>query len=270
MHGWARKLALFTILCGVALACVPVALSQEPPVTPSPSGGGGNPAPDPAPPPPSPPPPPPSPPPPSAPPPEPTFVPPPAAPSGPTAAEIRAAQQRAERERKRREAARKRAAEERQRRAIEKRIRLATKKEAGEGYALPAGFSLPPPPVVRLVNEQPPPPEPAASESPPSELPPTVGVDPTNAEIDPPRAEPNAASSISAPSGDSGLSGAAPVLLGLFGLSVLLLGLAAMPPWVTHGAVADLLVRRRFELGLLGTAVLVSAAVGLLIAVIAS
>jgi len=262
IHGWARRIALLIVLCGVVLVCVPAALSQEPPVTvpASPSGGGGNPGPDPAPAPPPPSPPPPSPPasPPPAPPesPPPTYVPPPAAPSGPTAAEIRAAQQRAERERKRREAARKRAAEERQRRAAEKKIREATKKEAGEGYGLPSGTSLPPPPIVPLRVDEP---EPQSE----PQSPPTVPLDPAS------NVQANAASVIAPAPDDSGaLNGAAPILLGLFGLSVLLLGLAALPPLHTHSAVGDLLIRRRFELGLLGTAVLVSAAVGLLIAVL--
>jgi hypothetical protein len=148
---------------------------------------------------------------------------------------------------------------------MEKRIRLATKKEAGEGYALPAGISMPPPPVVpeRVREPESPPPEQSPFELPPAESP---------AENLPfePASNVEATAEISPPTDSSGLDGAAPVLLGLLGLSVLLLGLAAMPPWHTHGAVAELLVRRRVELGLLGTAVLVSAAVGLVIAVVSS
>ena len=72
------------------------------------------------------------------------------------------------------------------------------------------------------------------------------------------------------PSGVSSLAGAGPILLGLLGLAVLLLGVAALPPWsIRSPALAGLLVQRRLEIGLVGTAVLASAAIGLAIAVAA-
>jgi hypothetical protein len=170
---------------------------------------------------------------------------------GPTAAEL-AEQRREERERKRREEARKRAEREaRERAAAFKLIRQQTKAEAGEGYGLAAGTALPPPPVVPVQ----------AVESPE-----TVAAEPAVAEV----AEPESTAAAVVPGGsstDSGLSGAAPILIGLLGISVLLLGMAAIPPAHAHGSLGTLLVRRRFELGLLGTAVLASAAIGLVIAV---
>lgn len=69
----------------------------------------------------------------------------------------------------------------------------------------------------------------------------------------------------------SGLSGATPFLLGLLGLAIVLLGLAALPPSaVRHSSVGVVVAERRLEIGLLGTAVLLGAAVGLLVSVLAA
>lgn len=68
----------------------------------------------------------------------------------------------------------------------------------------------------------------------------------------------------------SALPGAAPVLLGLLALSIVLLGLAAVPPWrIRADALAGLVSGRRLELGLVGAAVLACAVVGLLVTVLA-
>lgn len=91
-----------------------------------------------------------------------------------------------------------------------------------------------------------------------------------------PTIEPEPAAQASAPpiaqtsGGSSSLSNAAPVLLGLLGLAVLLLGAAAIPPGtVRSNTFAELLATRRLEIGLIGAAVLASAAIGLLIAIVA-
>jgi hypothetical protein len=76
---------------------------------------------------------------------------------------------------------------------------------------------------------------------------------------------------VSDASGSSSLRGAAPVLVGLLALAVVLLSLAAVPPWTFRSpTVAGLLTQRRLEIGLIGTAVLASAAIGLVVAVIAA
>ena len=63
--------------------------------------------------------------------------------------------------------------------------------------------------------------------------------------------------------------GATPVLVGLLALSVLLLGLAALPLWrIRAGTLAGLAAGRRLELGLVGSAVLLIAVVGLLVTVL--
>jgi hypothetical protein len=260
VHSWARRaLTLLIVLCGLALVCAPAALAQDPEEVPTvpaePPGGGGNPNPDPAPEPPSPSPPPPASPPPPVYTPPPAYTPPVAAPTGPTEAELEAEQRRKEREKARREAERKRKEEARRRREAEQAIRLAIKQEAGEGVGLPGEVGLPPPPEVPVV-------EVAAAET---VTPETVTPEPAAAEIEAAPPAPAAAGT----SDDTSLDGAAPILLGLFGLSVVLLGLAALPPWSAHTVLGGLLIRRRLELGLLGTAVLASAAIGLLIAVLA-
>jgi hypothetical protein len=62
--------------------------------------------------------------------------------------------------------------------------------------------------------------------------------------------------------------GATPVLAGLLALSVLLLGLAAMPRWrIRAGTLGGLVAGRRLELGVVGSAVLLIAVVGLIVTV---
>ncbi len=68
----------------------------------------------------------------------------------------------------------------------------------------------------------------------------------------------------------TGSSGASPALIGLFALSILLLGAAAIPPSrIREGSVGTLLTTRRLEIGLVGAAVLTIAALGLLVTVVA-
>ena len=265
LPGRARGFAqLLVIFCGLALVGAPAALAQEPepvPTIPAEPPSGGNPNPDPAPEPPPPSPPPPSSPPPSSPP--PSFEPPPSFPSepaqsGPTQAQIaaQAAAQRAERRQRAREAARRQAAREAAaRKKLFQQIRARTKAEAGEGYGLPAGITVPVPPPPVIVESS-------------TEPPALPDAEPVVAQLDQP--EPSSAPAVvGGSSGDSRLNGAAPILIGLLGLAVLLLGVAAIPPYHAHGALGVMLVRRRFELGMLGTAVLVSASIGLVIAMAA-
>lgn len=69
----------------------------------------------------------------------------------------------------------------------------------------------------------------------------------------------------------SSLSGATPFLLGLLGLAIVLLGLAALPPAaVRRSSVGVVVAERRLEIGLLGSAVLLGAAVALLVSVLAA
>ncbi len=103
---------------------------------------------------------------------------------------------------------------------------------------------------------------------------------PADAQITPPSdppveteapAQPLAAPAAFAASDDSTLSGAAPLLLGLLGLAIVLLGLAALPPWtLRRSSVSAMVAHRRLEIGLVGTAVLASAAIGLLITTVAA
>jgi hypothetical protein len=65
------------------------------------------------------------------------------------------------------------------------------------------------------------------------------------------------------------LTGALPILAGLLALAAILLGLAAMPGRVTNG-VANVLSARRLELCLIGAAVLASAAIGLVLTLLAA
>jgi hypothetical protein len=66
--------------------------------------------------------------------------------------------------------------------------------------------------------------------------------------------------------GSSTFSALVPLLLGLLGAAVLLLGLAALPPAVARrSTLVARALEHRFEIGLLGTAVLASAAIGLLV-----
>jgi hypothetical protein len=233
--------ALLLAVLGM-LAWAPVAVAQDPveTVPAEPGGGGGNPTPDPAPDP--------SPPPSSGSvsPSPPVYVPPPAAPaqpSGLTPAEIKARQRAREQ----------RAAEKRKREA-EKRIRAATHREAGEGYALPEGVALPPPLEVPIAEPEP---EPAEE--------PTLEPEPVASTL-----QPRIAAPLSDPGAGSTLGSATPILVGLLILAVVLLGLAAIPPHSLRGEFGATLVHRRLELGLIGTAVLASAAIGLVLAVLSS
>jgi hypothetical protein len=245
-----RRALLLAVLGMLVLVLPQAAVAQDPVETipAEPGGGGGNPSPDPAPDP--------SPPPSSGggtvSPSPPVYVPPPVAPtqpaepSGPTPAEIKKRQ----REKERREA-------EKRKREAEKRIRAAIKREKGEGYALPDGASLPPPPEVPVVEPEP---EPAAAEEPA-----TVDVEPVASAL--PRSP--SATLVETPGGST-LGTATPILVGLLILAVVLLGLAAIPPNSLRGDLGATIVQRRLELGLIGTAVLASAAIGLLLAVLAS
>lgn len=84
-----------------------------------------------------------------------------------------------------------------------------------------------------------------------------------------PEAAPTAvvqAAAFSEGSESSSLPGATPLLASLLALSIVLLGLAVVPPWrIRAAALAGLVAGRRFELGLVGAAVLASAIVGLLV-----
>lgn len=77
-------------------------------------------------------------------------------------------------------------------------------------------------------------------------------------------------SSQAAPAGASSaslLTRAAPVLLGLLGVAIVLLGLAALPPARRRASALSVLVaERRVEIGLVGGAALASAAIGLVVA----
>jgi hypothetical protein len=67
--------------------------------------------------------------------------------------------------------------------------------------------------------------------------------------------------------GGSLLSRAAPILLGLLGVAIVLLGLAALPPARRRASTLSVLVaERRIEIGLIGGAALASAAIGLVVA----
>ena len=68
---------------------------------------------------------------------------------------------------------------------------------------------------------------------------------------------------------EAALGDASPILIGLLALAVLLLGAAALPASAVRGNLAYVLVQRRLELGLIGVAVLASAAIGLGIALLA-
>jgi hypothetical protein len=66
---------------------------------------------------------------------------------------------------------------------------------------------------------------------------------------------------------ESMLSQAAPILLAVLGVAVVLLGLAAMPPARRRASALTVLVaERRLEIGLIGGTALASAAIGLLVA----
>ncbi|MCC6222620.1 MAG: hypothetical protein IT201_03905 [Thermoleophilia bacterium] len=256
-HPGVRRVLPSVCLLALVLAATPASFAQEPPVT-VPVAPDPAPSPDPVPDDPEPPP---------APPASPggdTSPPPPAVsappePSGPTAAELReqreAERQRLERERKRRE---QRAAERERKRLLALRARMEEIWTSGvtpfDGAANAPGAAAPAAAPVLAT-------EPHATETPPSGAR-TIEPEPAA------QASPSAALQ---PAGNpSSLAGAAPVLLGLFGLAVLLLGVAAIPPWsVRSSAVAGLLAARRLELGLIGAAVLASAAIGLVVAILA-
>jgi hypothetical protein len=179
----------------------------------------------------------------------PSYTPPPStqpAPSTPSAAQIR--KQRQERLRKQRERER-RAAELKRRREEAARLRRILDGVAPLGVAGAAFLAAP---------------APARAEPKPETAAPT----PASQRIGQPQA---AAPVRSFPSSnDSALSNAAPVLLGMFGLALVLLVLAAIPPWhIRQTQLAGLLAHRRVELGLIGTAVLAAAAIGLVIALLA-
>jgi hypothetical protein len=169
----------------------------------------------------------------------------PSEPSGPTAAEL--AQQRREELQRQREL-------ERQR-LVALRKKTAKIRAAGLNAFDDATKNAPRivvPEAVAVAGEE---------EAPPVEVP---IVQPE------PAAEASPALAPQASEGSSSLSGAAPVLLGLLGLAILLLGVAALPPWtIRSAAFAGLLATRRLEIGLIGAAVLASAAIGLAIAVVA-
>jgi hypothetical protein len=80
----------------------------------------------------------------------------------------------------------------------------------------------------------------------------------------------SAPAAVAGPASDSSSRGVAtPVLLGLLALAILLLGLAALPSSTIREAhLAAVVAHRRLEIGLLGTAVLASAAIGLLVIVV--
>ena len=100
----------------------------------------------------------------------------------------------------------------------------------------------------------------------PSTLPTTPQENPAE-----PLATSAAALTLAASKGNTSLSGAAPLLLGLLGLAIILLGLAALPPWTMRTSqFSALIATRRLEIGLVGTAVLASAAIGLLITIVAA
>lgn len=256
LHSRVRTVLLMA--CILALAGVPAALAQEPPVTvpvtPDPA-----PSPDPVP---------------DDPEPEPPSQPPassggdtsppspavsaPPEPSGPTAAELRE-QREAERERRERE--RERQEQREQREAVRERKRLlalrAQIEEIWTSGVIAFGGAADAPAAEPVAAT-----EPDTVEAPPSAAVQTIEPEPA-AQASPPAALQPAGSS-------SSLAGAAPVLLGLLGLAVLLLGVAALPPWtVRSAAVAGLLATRRLEIGLIGAAVLASAAIGLVIAIVA-
>jgi hypothetical protein len=80
----------------------------------------------------------------------------------------------------------------------------------------------------------------------------------------------SAPAAVAGPASHSSSRGVAtPVLLGLLALAILLLGLAALPSSTIREAhLAAVVAHRRLEIGLLGTAVLASAAIGLLVIVV--
>ena len=242
-----RRACLFLVCSLLALAAVPQALAQEsppqaepPPAETVPADSTPAPDPDPAPaeqPPKEQP---------APPAPAPTYSPPvstytpPPAPAGPTPEEL------AQRERERAQARR-----DRERKQAE-RLRKQREKSVKAGFAafLDAATHAPAieVPVVAPEAE--------------TQAPEPIVVEAASQEVAAPFSEP-------AP-GASSLAGAGPILLGLLGLAVLLLGVAALPPWsIRSPALAGLLVHRRLEIGLVGTAVLASAAIGLAIAVAA-
>jgi hypothetical protein len=176
----------------------------------------------------------------------------PAEPSGPTAEEL--AQQRAEARRKRLAQQRAQERKREQQQLLEAREKAAKIRAAGLNAFDDAAKNAPTIVVPEVVAE------------------PTEEAAPTETPIINPEPAAQASSSPGPQAVDhsSSLSGAAPVLLGLLGLAILLLGAAALPPWTIRStAFAGLLATRRLEIGLIGAAVLASAAIGLAIAVVA-
>jgi hypothetical protein len=136
--------------------------------------------------------------------------------------------------------------------------------EEQEASGAVAATDIHDPPLVSFgaepVEEPLPEEEPAAVADPAPE---TVAPEPT-AEI---QAAPAPALPLDEP---NALSGAFPILAGLLALAAILLGLAAMPGRITTNAVASVLTARRLELCLIGAAVLASAAIGLVLTVLAA
>jgi len=113
------------------------------------------------------------------------------------------------------------------------------------------------------ANETETPPAPTVTPLPPTQTP--VAAAPQNTATPVAAAKPVA---LVAGKDSSDLAGAAPLLLGLLGLAIVLLGLAALPPWTMRtSSLSGLIATRRLEIGLVGTAVLASAAIGLLITI---
>jgi hypothetical protein len=247
---------LLAACCLALLAFAPPAAAQEPapepPVT-VPSDPGPSPNPDPAPDPPAPAP---SPPVVSSP---PVYVPPSQpADTGPTPAEIREQRRQERIEAQQKAAAEKAAREAEEQRQLEiLRTQAAEAREQGLDAFDDATNNAPAIAVPSL---------PAAAaqegEQAPETLPPILESEALPAAANVTADLPQAVAE------SSPLTNAAPVLLGLLGLSILLLGAAALPPWTVRStALAGLLAHRRLEIGLVGTAVLASAAIGLAIAI---
>ena len=253
LHRVVRAVLPAAVALAVAFAVVPAGFAQEPPIT-VPADTGPDPSPDPVPEP--------EPAPPPSPPassgggtsPTPAVETTPTEPSGPTAAELRAQRER-EREQKEREREQKEAARER-RHLLELRAQAERIWVDGlNAFGASGSADVATEPAATGPSAAEPTAEPVADV-------PTIEPEPAAQASAPPLAQ--------AAGGSSSLSNAAPVLLGLLGLAVLLLGVAAIPPWtVRSNTFGELLATRRLEIGLIGAAVLASAAIGLVVAIVA-
>jgi hypothetical protein len=185
-----------------------------------------------------------------------TFTPAPSVqPSGPTRQEL--AEQR---ERQKATARKEALAKERERqRLLAERLRKQREQAVEGGFAAFLGLAA----VVPGLQAAP-----ATTETPADTAEAATGAPPQT--VDAEAAAQTVAAPFAEPASSPALQEAGPVLLGLLGLSVLLLGLAALPPTTVRSTVlGPLLAQRRLEIGLIGTAVLASAAIGLAIAVAA-